>query len=121
MQEILSVLIALAAVIGLIYLTLYITKRLMKKFNFSQSGGIKIVSSAGVGQDKSIIAVKAGGKNLLLGVTASEISVLAELDDEDMAAMEVPAESSSSENKSFGEIFAENMKKQFGGKKDGKQ
>jgi flagellar biogenesis protein FliO len=61
--------------------------------------------------------VTAGTKKLLLGVTASNITVLAELSDDDISAM--TPESDPSDSRSFGDIFAENMKKTFGGNKKG--
>ncbi len=121
MSEFLTVLVALAAVIGMIILTMYVTRRLMKKFNVRGGGstrGIKILDCAGIGQDRFIAAVQAGGKKLLLGVTQAGISVLCELSDEDIAAMFPPEENVGT--KTFGDYFAENMMKKIGGdKKDG--
>lgn len=123
MPEILTVLIALAAVIGLLFLTLYLTKHLMKKFNFrgAEGKGIRIIDCAGIGQDKFIAAVKAGGKNLLLGVTSTEINVLCELSDEDIAAISADDKANDNSDKTLGDYLAENFKEKFGGnKKDGK-
>ncbi|MCI5752670.1 MAG: flagellar biosynthetic protein FliO [Oscillospiraceae bacterium] len=123
MSEFFTVIVALAAVIGLIFLTMYITKSLMKKFNFRGSGGkgIRIIDCAGIGQDKFIAAVQAGEKKLLLGVTGSEIRVLCELSDEDIAAMTTEEKSADNTGKTFGDYLAENIREKFGGsKKDGK-
>ncbi|MGN0691914.1 MAG: FliO/MopB family protein [Oscillospiraceae bacterium] len=123
MTEFFTVIVALAAVIGLIFLTMYITKSLMKKFNFrgASGKGIRIIDCAGIGQDKFIAAVQAGEKKLLLGVTGSEINVLCELSDEDIAAMTAEDNNSGSGGKSFADYLAENIKEKFGGnKKDGK-
>ena len=121
MPELLSVLIALAAVVGLIFLTMYVTKTLMKKFNFrgGTGRGIKILDCAGIGQDKFIAAVSAGEKKLLLGVTSSGINVLCELSDEDIAAMFPPDEESGA-GMSFGECLSQTVKEKLAGsKKDG--
>lgn len=123
MSELISVLIALAAVIGLIFLTLYVTKKAMKKFNFKVGGdrGIKILDCAVVGQDKFIAAVSAGEKKLLLGVTSSGINVLCELSDEDIAAM-FPPEEHTGTAMTFGECFSQAVKEKLaGGKKDGNE
>lgn len=123
MSEFFTVLTALAAVLGLIFLTMYVTKRLMKKFNFrgAQGRGIRIIDCAGIGQDKFIAAVTAGEKKLLLGVTASEISVLCELSDEDIAAICPEEKNADASGKTFGDYLAENFREKFGGnKKDGK-
>lgn len=123
MSEFISVLVALAAVIGLIFLTLYVTKRVMKKFNFKGSGdrGIKILDCAGVGQDKFIAAVSAGEKKLLLGVTSSGINVLCELSDEDIAAM-FPPDDRTDAAMTFGECLSQAVREKIaGGKKDGNE
>ncbi len=123
MTEFFTVIVALAAVIGLIFLTMYITKRLMKKFNFrgASGKGIRIIDCAGIGQDKFIAAVQAGEKKLLLGVTGSEINVLCELSDEDIAAMTAEEKAADNNGRTFGDYLAENIKEKFGGnKKDGK-
>lgn len=123
MTEFFTVIVALAAVLGLIFLTMYVTKCLMKKFNFRGAGGkgIRIIDCAGVGQDKFIAAVVAGEKKLLLGVTGTEINVLCELSDEDIAAMTAEDKSADNGGKTFGDYLAENIKEKFGGnKKDGK-
>ena len=123
MTEFFTVIIALAAVIGLIFITMYITKRLMKKFNFrgANGKGIRIIDCAGIGQDKFIAAVQAGEKKLLLGVTGTEISVLCELSDEDIAAITAEEKTADNGGKTFSDYLAENIREKFGGnKKDGK-
>ncbi len=120
MQEFFAVFLALAAVIGLLFLTMYITKRLMKFTGFKSGGGIKIIDCVSVGQDKTIAAVRAGEKKLLVGITSAGINVLCELSDEDIEAL---TEKPSADNKTFGEIFAENLKEKFvpDNKKDGRK
>ncbi|MBQ5418117.1 MAG: flagellar biosynthetic protein FliO [Oscillospiraceae bacterium] len=111
MREIISVFIALAAVLGLIVLTLWLTKKLMRKFNFGGGGnGIEIISVCGIGQDKTLVAVRAGNRKLLLGVTPNGINVLSELSDEDISAMTAD-NSSGMPKKSFAELLVENTAK----------
>lgn len=120
MQEIITILISLIAVIGIMVLSMLGLKKLMKKFNFQNQfgSGMKIISCMGIGQDKSLAAVQAGTKKLLLGITATEIKVLAELSDEDIIAL-TPPEKEQPDGRSFAEILAENMKNTFGGNKKG--
>lgn len=58
----------------------------------AKGGGkyIRLLDKTVLGQDKSIALVKAGGKYLLLGIAASGISVLAELDKEQLEETEAP-------------------------------
>ena len=70
MAELLSVVLALIAVVAIMLGVLYLMKWLNTRITGGNSRkGIKISSSVGVGQDKSIIAVRAGKKNLLIGVS----------------------------------------------------
>ena len=84
MTEMLPVVFALIGVIALMLAVLYLMKWINNRITGAQSrGGIKIITSMGVGQDKSIMAVKAGNKYLLLGVTPGGINLICELDDSD--------------------------------------
>ncbi|MBQ8568090.1 MAG: flagellar biosynthetic protein FliO [Oscillospiraceae bacterium] len=120
MQEIITILISLIAVIGIMVLSMFGLKKLMKKFNFQNQfgSGMKIISCMGIGQDKSLAAVSVGTKKLLLGITATEIKVLTELSDEDIEML-MPPEQAQPDGRSFAEILAENMKNTFGGNKKG--
>lgn len=75
---------ALAIVIGLLVATMYVLKRYL---NHSPSGGrdgslIQIVSNRYLGPKSSILMVEVLGKVLVLGVTSSQMTVLATIDDD---------------------------------------
>jgi flagellar biogenesis protein FliO len=81
--------VALAAVIGMLFLTFAATKWLNKKFRFGGlygvAKGIKIIESISVAQDKQLIIVRAGQKLMLLGVTPGSISKICDLVDDDLS------------------------------------
>ncbi|MBQ7783992.1 MAG: flagellar biosynthetic protein FliO [Oscillospiraceae bacterium] len=113
MIEILPVFLALMGVIALMMGVIYLMKWLLRHMNGGKgTAGLKVVSCTGVGQDKSIAAVRAGKKCLLVGISTGGINLLCELDDEDMALIEnkgdVPSEMS---GKSFAECLKYNMSK----------
>lgn len=116
MTDILPVFFALLGVIALMLAVIYLMKWLNNRITGGKSAkGIKIVTCVGVGQDKSIMAVKAGNKNLLVGVTSGGINLICELDDADMEI--IGASGISPENmqgKSFAECLKYNMKKMGG-------
>ena len=118
MQTILSVLFSLAAVLALVVLTIYVTKLLMKKFNFQggAGSGIDIIACRGISADKALMAVKVGEKRLLLGVTAGDIKVLAELSEDDENSIRTAGNTAA--QGSFGEILAENFRRTFGAGQD---
>ncbi|MCI5905655.1 MAG: flagellar biosynthetic protein FliO [Oscillospiraceae bacterium] len=95
MSDILMVICALLGVIGLIFLTYYATKWLNKKFRSTgwngAQNGIKIIECMGIAQDKQLLVVKVGRKTMLLGVTPNSVSRLADLDEDDIAAMTADA------------------------------
>ena len=117
MREILSVLFALAAVLALVVVTIWGAKMLMKKFGIQGTaavgaGGIEIIACRGISPDKSLMAVRVGEKRLLLGITAADIRVLAELSEKDAELLKIEAAQPVQE--SFGEILAKNFKEKFG-------
>ncbi len=121
MRTVLSVLFSLAAVLLLVFVTIYATKLLMKKFNvgggfMGMGSGIEVIACRGISADKSLMAVKAGEKCFLLAVTAGDIKVLTELSDTDIEIMRA-ADSTASQG-SFGEILAKNFREKFGAEKN---
>ncbi len=116
MTEILPVFLALIGVIALMLAAIYLLKWLNSRISGGKNTkGIRVITCVGVGQDKSIMAVRAGNKNLLLGVTSGGISLICELDETDMAVIEdsgaLPADMA---GKSFAECLRYNMKKMGG-------
>lgn len=81
--------------VAVILLLCYFTTRKLGKMELGKGTGqyIRLLDKTVLGQDKSIALVKAGGKYLLLGIAASHISVLAELEEsqvEDTKVQEAP-------------------------------
>lgn len=81
--------------VAVILLLCYFTTRKLGKAELAKGSGryIRLLDRTALGQDKSVALVKAGGKYLLLGIAASRISVLAELDGdqiEDTQVQEAP-------------------------------
>ena len=108
MTEIIPVVLALLGVLALMLGMLYLMKWLNTRITGGRDRkGIKISSCIGVGQDKSLMAVRAGKKNLLIGVSQSGINLLCELSEEDMELMESP---SVNDSDMIGKSFAECLK-----------
>lgn len=108
-SEIFTVICALLGIIGLIFLACYATKWLNKRFNIGNAGRIiKIRECIGIAQDKQLMIVTVGKKNMLIGVTPGAVSKICDLDEEDITAVEddsVPAEAGFMQ--SFKKAFAE--------------
>ncbi len=81
-----SLIMAFLGIVVVIFLALYTTRFIGKKYNFknSKSKNIKLIETLTLGQDKCIIIVKATDKYLLLGVTSQNISVLQEINPENL-------------------------------------
>lgn len=92
MTEVIPVVLTLLGVVALMLGVLYLMKWLNTRITGGKDRkGIKISSCIGVGQDKSVMAVRAGKKNLLIGVSQAGINLLCELSEEDMELIESPA------------------------------
>lgn len=112
MTEIIPVVLALFAVVALMLGVLYLMKWLNTRITGRKTNsGIRVSSCIGVGQDKSVMAVKAGTKNLLIGVTQGGISLICELSEEDMKLIEGSSSDGSMAGKSFAECLKYNAAK----------
>lgn len=113
MTEIIPVVLALLGVVALMLGVLYLMKWLNTRITGGKDRkGIKISSCVGVGQDKSVMAVRAGKKNLLIGVSQGGINLLCELSEEDMELIESPpSKDSDMAGKSFAECLRYNAAK----------
>lgn len=80
-----GVLVGFAVILYLAYLA---TKILGKRMTIGGRGNknIKILESVPLGQNKSLMIVEAAGKTFLLGITSNEISLVSELDGENLVA-----------------------------------
>jgi flagellar protein FliO/FliZ len=74
-SQLASVIGGLAIIVVLIYGLSWFVKRFAQG-GFMQSPGMKIISSMPLGTRERIVLVDVGGKQLLLGVTASQINTL---------------------------------------------
>ncbi len=90
MPSLLNLVISLAVVIGLIYLTGWIYQNLnrinrskLKDMELLERNNFKILSSLPLGQHKHLYAVQINGKVLVLGSTQDNISLLKEFDSEE--------------------------------------
>lgn len=105
MKEIFLAMLSLLGVIALIFATFYAARWFNKRMYRAAGKHICIVEREMIAQDKSLVVVKAGGKYMLLGVTAQHMDKLCDFDEEDIRLFEeeVP------ENQSG--TFLENLKK----------
>jgi flagellar biogenesis protein FliO len=85
LAQVFTVLVALAVVIGAIFLTYALTRRLSGKGGFVSGGQIKILDRAPAGKDKYLLLVAVSGKVFFLGV-GENVSVLETWTDDFAAA-----------------------------------
>ena len=73
----------LGLVAGLIYGLFWLLKRFKRSGGATAAGfGLDLVESLSLGNQRQVHVIRAGGKLVLIGATASQITRLAELDDE---------------------------------------
>jgi len=78
----LKMLFALAVVLGLLMASVYFLKRYLSPAGGPDDGqAVRILAARSLGPKSSILVVDILGKVVALGVTASQISVIADLDD----------------------------------------
>lgn len=80
----------LLLVIGILILCYITTKRLGKLELGKSSATIRLLERVAVGQDKAVALVQAGDKFLLLGIASSQITLLTELDEEQVKKEVMP-------------------------------
>lgn len=71
---------SMVLVIGLLLVTLYVMKALMKHKKFSIAGHIQIENTLSVGPKERIVLLKCGTEQILIGVTSTNIRTLHVLD-----------------------------------------
>ncbi len=97
--------VTLALLSGLVVLVAWL---LRKNFgaNAGPSSGIRIMSSQSVGPRERLLVVRVGNRGFLVGHTPTQVSLVAELDPEDLAA--IPQQASPIEfSASFGRQLAQ--------------
>lgn len=117
--EVFTVVCALLGIIGLIFLAFYAQRWLHKRFNSGSFGmgqkAVKIVECVSIAQDKQLMIVTAGRKNMLIGVTPNAVTKICDLDEEDLP----PEESSDTPAAPYGSAFMKSLKKAFSEKNRG--
>lgn len=119
MTQVLPVALALLGVIALMIGAMFGLKWLTGKVSFKGNGGMKIISALSLGQDRTLYAVEAGSRKLLIGASGGSISLICELSEEDMALLKgampiTSAPNGDMQGKSFSEVLRHNMKKMGG-------
>jgi len=82
MWRIFATFVIVACIIYLSYLASKYVGRGMSKG--SNSRYMRLIDQLALGQDRYIAVVQVGGKYLLVGVTAGQISILSEVEDEEL-------------------------------------
>ncbi|MDR0983977.1 MAG: flagellar biosynthetic protein FliO [Ruminococcus sp.] len=82
-DDILSIFITLILFVAVIFLAMYSTKFIGKRFSVSMGGkNMKIIERIALGPDKMLLLVKIADKAMLVGVTTGQITNLSEIDPE---------------------------------------
>ncbi len=78
----------------ILYLTYVVTKYIGKGVGIkTRSGCMKVRDQIALGRDRAAAIVQIGTRFFLVGISASQISLLSELEEEDLVPLENPAES----------------------------
>lgn len=120
-MEVLVLVGRMAVVFALLAAVLYVLKRSDSVRARPRLGGLQVVSSTRLGKAATLSVVTVEGRKLVLGVTASGVSVLAELpEDEEPATAAVPAPRVAPDSKpSFAALLAAQVQKQPTGRTAG--
>lgn len=80
------ILIALFSVVFILYLSYLFSKYVATRtFQTSRSKCMKVIDVLALGQDKQVIIVELSNRFFLLGVTATNINMISELDEENLS------------------------------------
>ena len=91
MEGLLPVILVLAAMVAVLYLSYLFSRYLaVGASKINKSKYIKVIDRVVLGQDRMILIATIGEKYYLIGSTAQSIQILAELDDKDIT--EAPQE-----------------------------
>jgi flagellar biosynthetic protein FliO len=83
LDDIVSIFVTLILFIAVIFLAIYSTKFIGKRFAVSMGGkNMKIIERIALGPDKMILLVKVAEKVMVVGVTTGQMTTLAEIDPE---------------------------------------
>ncbi|RFZ80368.1 hypothetical protein DS742_03715 [Lacrimispora amygdalina] len=85
MNSVISLLSVLIMTILILYLSYLFTKSIGKGMGLKRGGTyMQMLDRLPLGQDKSIAVVRAGSHYFLIGIASSQITILAELTEEDI-------------------------------------
>lgn len=88
-----SAILTFIAVVAIIYLSYLASKYVGKGMNRTGSSRyMKVLDQLMIGQDRYVTVVQAGDRYLLLGVTSQQISLLKELDADDLILLNADTE-----------------------------
>lgn len=95
LEEFFPLVLSLGFVIGLIFLTAWLLKKMNKQNGtfgvYGKNNSMKIVECLPISTDKQLLIVSVGGKNLLLGVSPAGVNLVTELNAEDMEIINLQA------------------------------
>lgn len=117
LKLILNAVIGLALFVGILYLAYISTKYIGKKYSVSSGSGknLQIIETLSTGKDSRLVIARTGNKYLLLGMTAQNITLLKELEKDDIKlAEEISNEKTTGETMSFADALKINVAKKFG-------
>ena len=80
--------IYLLILVILMFAAYYVTRMLTAKLRGTSFGNLKIIEGLNVGQNGSVLLIKAGKRFMLIGVTKEKITCLAEFDKDDLEPAE---------------------------------
>ena len=110
----LSVIITFIVAVLIIYLSYLFSRYVGKTMNKSSSSRyMRLIDQITVGQDRSIAIMQAGDKYLLVGITAGQINVLREMQEDELIQLSPDEEQARIKTPDFKELMEkfENFKK----------
>ena len=110
-----SVLLAILGFILILYLAYFATKKIGKRMSVKGVGGknIRIIDSISIGQHGSVLLIMTAGKLLLVGVTQQGMSLLSELDPNEI---DIDEESPQGGTMEFSQALKKAVEQRFGKK-----
>ena len=109
-----NALLGLVLFVGILYLAYVTTKYIGKRYSMSgrSSKSLKIIESLGLGKDSQLAVVKVGEKVLLLGITPQNVTLVKELEEDDLTL--VDNDTDKAEQMDFKTALQINIAKKFG-------
>ena len=89
-NDIWSILFALLVLVAVLLLAFFSARWLGRRMGGGQSGGnIEVIDRHFIGQDKSLMIVRAGTRTMLLGITSGQITKLSDIDPTELKQKDV--------------------------------